>query len=50
MLLLAVLLQRPAAETTVAVYLRPHSSFTEQEVVLEVQETVCPLLPTTLAV
>lgn len=50
MLLLAVLLQRPTAETTVAVYLCPHSSLTEQEVVLDEHETVCPLLPTTLAV
>ncbi len=50
MLLLAVLLQRPTVETTVAVYVSPHSTFTEQEVVLDVQETVCPLFPTTLAV
>lgn len=50
MLLLVVLLQKPTTETTVAVYLSPHLSFTEQEVVLDVQETMCPLFPTKLAV
>ncbi len=50
MLLLAVLLQRPTVETTVAVYVSPHSTCTEQEVVLDVQDTVCPLFLTTLAV
>lgn len=48
--LFTVLLQNPVEEITVAVYVRSQSSFTTQEVVLDVQEMEPPSLLTSVVV